>query len=78
MKAAQVVMVMVMGAADVMVLFMMEAASRQRVRILFHKCDLFCNCDCVAQVPQYNWTISESGEEITVMADRSLISSYIL
>ena len=39
MKAAQVVMVMVMGAADVMVLFMMEAASRQRVRILFHKCD---------------------------------------
>ena len=41
MKAAQVVMVMVMVmvTADVMVLFMMEAASRQRVRILFHKCD---------------------------------------
>ena len=45
----------------------------------FHKCDfqsLFWNFDWVAQVPQYNWTISDSGEEITVMADRSFTSSH--
>ena len=33
--------------------------------------------DCgVTQVPQYNWTISESGEEITVMADRSTLKFF--